>query len=459
MRTAYGGERGAEKAFAPTRGRVCLRGRVASARTHTCRVLTLGRGDDHVSAFVPFRRMFCAARRILIATLVVTGAAAQPATAQDPPAEHHHEAPPAPTGWQWSSDANVFFGQNYQQRHFADFSSWESQNWFMLAGDRPVGRNHFAFQVMLSLEPFTLDAHGSPQLFQTGESYQRTPLVNLQHPHDLLMGAGVTYRMARAGIKYSFGADLVGSPTLGPTAFMHRESARDNPQVPLTHHHIDSTHITPGVLRAGADIGSFTLETSVFRGEEPNEDRLDIEKPRLDSWAARVGWHHGPWQAQVSGGHLEQPEWFEPYNVTRLTASIAYDGQLRGHTLRATAAWGENREFNGFNGNNDGYFLEWDLSATRASTIYGRAEVADKELFGLGFHPPGQAHRHVYYKIRALTVGYLRDLPYQRWGRLGVGADATVYGIPDDLLVFWASSHSYHVFLRWRPRVSMTHVH
>ena len=33
---------------------------------------------------------------------------------------------------------NAFFGFNYQQRKFADFSAWESQNWFMVSGERPL---------------------------------------------------------------------------------------------------------------------------------------------------------------------------------------------------------------------------------------------------------------------------------------------------------------------------------
>ena len=41
----------------------------------------------------------------------------------------------------------------------------------------------------------------------------------------------------------------------------------------------------------------------------------------LDSWATRVRWQRGSWEVQVSGGHLKQPEWFEPYDATRLTAS------------------------------------------------------------------------------------------------------------------------------------------
>lgn len=354
----------------------------------------------------------------------------------------------------------MFFGFNHQQRQFLDFSAWESQNWLMVDGDRPIGRGHLILDAMISLEPFTLHAQGSPQLFQTGESYQQVPLVNYQHPHDLVMGLGATYRYTHARATYFAGADLVGSPTLGPTTFMHRESARDNPQVPLTHHFMDSTHITPGVVRAGVEIGSLTFESSAFRGAEPNEDRLDVERPRLDSWAARIAWNRGVWHAQVSGGHMRQPEWFEPYDLTRITASLAFNGEVRSRPLSVTFAWGGNREFNGFNGNADGYLLEWDARVAHASTLYGRAEVADKELFGLGAHPRGLSHRHVNFKIGAVTLGYVRDVPVSdRWGRLGIGADATVYKMPDDLLQYWAGSHSYRVFLRWRPRASQAHVH
>src|SRR3546814_14826291 len=43
----------------------------------------------------------------------------------------------------------------------------------------------------------------------------------------------------------------VAEPALGPSAFMHRASARYNPEAPITHHWFDSTHITYGVITAG----------------------------------------------------------------------------------------------------------------------------------------------------------------------------------------------------------------
>ena len=383
------------------------------------------------------------------------------AMAQDHPTEHQHPvARPRDAAWSWTADANAFYGYNYQQRKFADFWAMESQNWFMLAGDRTIGLGRLTVHGMLSLEPFTIEAQGSPQLYQTGESYQQVPLVNYQHQHDLLLELGVTYRIERPRVAFVFGANLVGSPALGPTAFMHRESARDNPQVPLTHHSLDATHVTPGVVRAGIETGPLTFEASLFRGEEPDENRLNVERPKLNSWSARIGWHRGGWQAQVSGGHLHNPEWFEPYIVTRLTASIGFDNTIASRRLTATVAWGENREFNGFFNTDDSYLGEWDFRATRTTSLYGRAEIVTKQIFGLGFHPKGYTHPHFYSHIDALTLGYIRDLPLVTWSRIGIGADVTLYRTSADLAEYYEGSHSFHIFLRWRPAItSVDHVH
>ena len=377
-----------------------------------------------------------------------------------------------PSAWNWSADGNVFVGYNYQQRHFADFSAWESQNWFMGSADRYLGQGRLFINTMISLEPFTIGqwvyggglrippTGGSPQLFQTGETFQNVPLVNFQHPHDLWMQIGATYRLARDNAIWILGADLVGDPTLGPPVFMHRESARDNPQVPLTHHFMDSAHISTGVMRGGVQVRRWTFEGSAFRGAEPDEDRTDIEKPALDSWAARVSYVRGPWSAQFSGGLIHQPEWYEPYDHTRLTASIGYGGTIAGRRLDATFGWGENRAKIVQNGVSDGFLLEWDFKAWPRTAFYGRAEIAEKQLFGLGFHPKGFEHPHVYSHVDALTLGTVRDFLSSRWLRLGVGADVTVYHMSPDLLLFYEGSHSYHFFVRWRPNaISSSHIH
>ena len=60
----------------------------------------------------------------------------------------------------------------------------------------------------------------------------------------------------------------------------------------------------------------------------------------------------------------------------------------------------------------------------------------------------------------ALTVGCVRDIPMIGWRRLGIGADITVHRTSEDLVEFYGSPKSYHLFLRWRPSASASpHVH
>ncbi|MFX9626914.1 hypothetical protein ABTU79_19970, partial [Acinetobacter baumannii] len=89
---------------------------------------------------------------------------------------------------------------------------------------------------------------GYPLLFGSGESAYGKPLVDRQHPHDLFMelAARLDVDLAARTTAFVYGGP-VGEPALGPSAFIHRASARYNPEAPITHHWFDSTHITYGV--------------------------------------------------------------------------------------------------------------------------------------------------------------------------------------------------------------------
>jgi hypothetical protein len=113
-------------------------------------------------------------------------------------AHHHEPAPPAPAAWTWTWGANVFVGWNYQVREFTDFDAVESQNWFIGRRRAPAARRTLPMHSMISLEPFTVRDLGSPQVFQTGETYQQVPLIDYQHPHDLFRIWAPTGRVTRA---------------------------------------------------------------------------------------------------------------------------------------------------------------------------------------------------------------------------------------------------------------------
>src|SRR5215218_11181510 len=113
---------------------------------------------------------------------------------------------------------------------------------------RQVGDGTLGFRAMLSPDPF-MGASGYPLFLATGETANGvTPLVDRQHPHDLPMELAATYSVP-VGAKDSVFvyAGLPGEPALGPATFMHRFSGMDNPEAPLGHHWLDSTHVTFGV--------------------------------------------------------------------------------------------------------------------------------------------------------------------------------------------------------------------
>jgi hypothetical protein len=366
-----------------------------------------------------------------------------------------HNAPDTP-GWHWTEDASAFFGFNAQERKFRDFHAWESQNWLMVDGTHRIASGTFRATAMTSLEPFTLKKIGSPQVFQTGETFHSAPLIDYQHPHDLIMGLGADYTRTKGAITYVLGADLVGSPTLGPAAFMHRPSAYGNPQAPLSHHFLDSTHITPGVVRGGVSRNGLGIAGSWFHGREPDEHRTDIDLGALDSYALQVSWTHGAWSAQASGARLKLPEAITPYDADKLTGSIAYTNPNR----RMTAwmfAFGQNREIHG---NFEAYLFEATIKTSRRGLIYTRAESADKDILDAGFHPRGVFHRHRHSQVGALTGGYLFNFLETKMGNFGVGADVTGYSVPLNLEEAYGSPSSYHMFVHYSLRgQSAGHVH
>ncbi len=138
-------------------------------------------------------------------------------------------------------------------------------------------------RAMLSPDPL-MGASGYPLLFQTGETADGvTPLVDRQHPHDLFMelSASYSHRLSGADSVFVY-AGLPGEPAFGPPAFMHRMSAMDSPEAPITHHWLDSDHITFGVVTGGWVHGDWKIEASRFRGREPDQHRYDIETGALE---------------------------------------------------------------------------------------------------------------------------------------------------------------------------------
>ena len=188
----------------------------------------------------------------------------------------------------------------------------------------------------------------------------------------------------------------------------------------------------------------------------PTKIASNLDQGVPDSWSARVSWASGPWRLQASGGHLNQPEVVHPYDETRLSASVAFDGRLRSRPLAALLAWGQKREPFGLF---DAYLLEAHFSVRERDAIFTRVESVTKAILGGGVHSPGAQHYHPHSRIGAITAGYVRDLVVHARGRIGVGADITAYHTPANLLENYGRPLSFHVFMRYAAPRPETVVH
>jgi len=391
--------------------------------------------------------------RVVVAAVLAFTFCAAPAFAQDPPHQH-----PTSDAWQWGIEGNVFAGYNYQYRKFTDFDEVESQNWLMTSLSKTFGTSsNLEFVGMFSLEPFTLRDIGSPQVFQTGETFGGAPLIDYQHPHDLIMNLGAEFSRVFGANSVTIAAYAVGPAPIGPPVFMHRPSAIENPQAPLSHHYLDATHITPGVISVGVERSGFSLEAGAFHGQEPDEDRLDLDTAALDSYGVRASWADGPWHFQLSGADLETPERKSPYDATRITASASYTRGDENRSIAWLAAFGQNREVFG---NLEAYLFE-GTKRIRRHAFYTRIESVAKDILDAGFHPIGVAHTHRQSQIGALTLGYSRDVAAPSFGRFAIGGDVTGYLVPENLSESYGSPWSFHVFVRYRGRagVRLDHIH
>ena len=304
------------------------------------------------------------------------------------------------------------------------------QSMAMLMAEKQLDGARLQLKAMASAEP-AMDARGYPNLFATGETANGLPLVDRQHPHDLFMelAARIDVDIAAGATAFVYGGP-VGEPALGPPAFVHRATARLNPEAPITHHWFDSTHITYGVVTAGIWGRAWQLEASAFRGQEPDEDRWDIEEPRLDSWSVRATLTPSPnWALQVSHGRLEQPEALHPgEDEARSTASVHYNS---GHGLAATAAFSAKNRLPG--PTLTAWLAEASWNLTERHTLFGRIENAENdELF------PDHLHslHDVAFRVTKLQAGYAYTLPLGPFG-LSLGGSAAAFLKPDALDAFY----------------------
>jgi hypothetical protein len=278
---------------------------------------------------------------------------------------------------------------------------------------RDFGDNSIGLRAMLSPDPL-MGRRGYPLLEASGETADGTThLIDRQHPHDLVMELAGTYSHRFDDHSSAFlYLGYPGEPALGPPAFMHRASGMDDPAAPITHHWLDSTHVTFGVATAGLVLDDWKLELSQFTGREPDQHRFGFDHPRMDSTAARISFNPDEhWSLQASWGHLNSPEELEPQvDETRYTTSGTYITDIGDEgSLAATLAWGMKSLSSGERLN--GLLAEAEYKPADLWTLFSRAEWEENaELV------PGRIVR-----TGEVSLGAIRDFRLDAHWKFGLG--------------------------------------
>lgn len=357
--------------------------------------------------------------------------------------------------WMYMLHGNLYVrynSQDFTNKGSRGDSKIDAPDWVMFMGQRQVGENGlFHFSTMLSLDAFT-GSNGYPLLFQSGEAYKGKPIVDRQHPHDLFSELSLSYSQALSKKTDVFVyAGYPGEPALGPVAFMHRPSALDNPDAPLSHHWVDATHITFGVATLGVRYDNFKLEGSSFTGREPDDNRYNFDKPRFDSWSGRLSYNPSQnWALQVSHGFIKSPEVLHPNeDVNRTTASAIYSLPLTGNsTLNATAVWGVNK-IKDHDGEN-AVMIEASWRKKKLA-FHTRYEWVQKTTEELSLDETLYGHNGVF-PVNAFTVGFSYDLLKLGQTRLAAGSQITFYHADEKLnSLYGKNPMAAEVYLRIYP--------
>lgn len=296
---------------------------------------------------------------------------------------------------------------------------------------RRLGNGMLQFRAAVSPDPL-MGKRGYPLLLASGETANgQDRLIDRQHPHDFFMelSASVSQNVGPRGSLFLYGG-LPGEPAFGPPAFMHREAIMDSPEAPISHHWLDSTHISFGVLTAGVVMDRVKVELSRFNAREPDQHRWNIETGRLDSTALRLSWNPTAELAlQGSWGYFKDPEQLEPgVNQRRWSASLLYAREMApGWKLAGTLAWGRKTVEH-----HDDDALVAEAAVKHAAwTVFGRGEMTEnRELLDTEEHGPA-------YRVGKVSVGVVRDFRVAPNMSLGLGGLVSLNVIPKGLAALY----------------------
>lgn len=322
---------------------------------------------------------------------------------------------------------------------------------FMLdLGRALTARQWLNLELMGTTELWTYPQRGYPQLLQIGEEHSDgQPFVDAQHPHSSpIMGLTVSDTLSlesAATLKLFFAPR--GQSTDGPIAYMHRESARDDPDAPLGHHvGQDVGHISSTVLGAQLDLGQIIFEASVFNGAEPNPTVVDLPLGPINSAALRVSYaitaDHRV-MASVANVTQTDPEYPGTTSATRLSASLSDHWALpQLGLLDQTAIVGSITRHPTDSPLTS--FLDEAVLQHGSGDFWGRMEVLQRLASELEIPTPAPEAPtplvpagETKHWVSALTLGYTHWSATYRNLELGLGSSLTLDFVPAE----WAGAY------------------
>jgi hypothetical protein len=238
----------------------------------------------------------------------------------------------------------------------------------------------------------------------------------------------------------------------------------DNPAAPLGHHWQDATHVSFGVLTGGIYSRQWQLESSVFNGRDPDENRWNFDPIKLDSYSGRVTVNPAAhWSVSGGYGYLKSPEALNPTeSMHRLTASVLHGTRLGTDGQWASSfIWGANNHSTQ-TGWSNGFLAESEAIFDSHNTLFGRTELVQKTAADLvvdnpvvlksGAVLPGLPSSQSF-DVSAVQLGYIRELARTHWATIGLGAAGTLNFVPAALEPYYGSRNptGVFVFLRLRP--------
>jgi len=347
--------------------------------------------------------------------------------------------------WHISAQLNVF-GVLSALPGPRGVTQFAAPNMFMLDVGRSLGQRHFAnLDLMGATELWTYPQRGYPELLQIGEEHSDgEPFIDAQHPHTSpIMGLTLsdTVTLGSSETLKLFFAPR-GESTDGPIPFMHRDSARYDPDAPLGHHvGQDVGHISSTVIGAQLVLGRVTLEASAFNGTEPNPTVVSLPLAPINSEALRISYAFVPAHsvmASVANAQQQDPQYPGTTSATRLSASLYDHFVIAGrYSLDHAFIAGSIARHPSYPTLNS--LLDEAVLQRGPSALWGRIEVLQRlrselEIPPVPSTPVGTADKRW---VSAFTLGYTHWSPLYRELQIGFGGSLTLDLIPSD----WAAAY------------------